>query len=700
MFLSAVCLGWSFLGLPSGQGTTNQPVTLILPAAPVPKIVSALGKATGIPMAATARMSDDIVLLDVHARPLDEVMNRIAEVTDGVWKKDHGTYRLSRTTTAERGEFEREKQYRKSQILAEVNRSKEIRESTLSLEQAKKLAGDFEKQREKNPQYAFSPYAELSDKLNMTPVRRALLRCIAALDLNEISMFQPGDRIAFSNKPTRTQRPLNFSCDAILAKFTQEQNTWASAVSGRTEAAQNRFDGDPLDAKDTITQTPDRILLIAHRSNSSALAHFQIYILAGTSTLGSTSIWVGNDFTRNFSKSMMNPPAATGTKITLGSNSKLVLEATKGWMNPNQRALAGPPAAALDLLAHPDETDPLSLVPTDGFVSIAEVNHLNLIASLPDDLVGLNFFPSSSSLNLTSFAETAEGLGNLQMSEKDGWVVVKSRHEFTSKSLRLDRTVLGKYLRSIQDSGRASLDAEGEFALKAQPSDYDTFGVPFGMLFDPNSTQNVDQDWISLKLWGSLTAGQRRDLISGQKILFKDLTADQLGLVEREAYHRPFKHFSGPIDVPEGTDFRHLMEPTECIPGGLPADGELSLSRQNAPAILASSTAKNVRLQYVRIFDAQSLGNSLAYYESAPPDQNPMFDRFQEIQRANYALTYKYSTTVLDKTTLHDIVVPSDSKPAPFSSLPKDVQTRILSAKQQAKDNPTTGIEKRVPPPL
>jgi len=676
----------------------GQSVALFLPAAPVPKIVAELSKATGVPMAATMVLGKDIVTIDVHDRPLSEVMERLAKTLDASWKNDKGTFRLNRSDAQSTAQENTERQYREKQIAAEISRSKALRDGTLTLEDAKKLRQQFEKLREKNPRYSFDPYGELSGAISMAPARRALIRLIAQLDLSEVSLLEPGDRIAYSNKPTHTERQFSFPIEDLLGRFVAEQNVWAEAAGTVSEGGPSRMADDPLDANQAITQSPDRILLIANRTNSSALVTFSLFLIAGEKTVGTANAWIGTDSIRKMSREMFANAPAAGTKITLSPSSLKILQATKGFGRPAQGPAPGPTTDVVDLISHPDKIDPLALVATDGFVSVAAAKHLNLIASLPDELIALNFVPNPSAQTLEGFLQAASGYGDLDVSEKDGWLIAKPAKAYSARLIRVDRTALATYLSSIVATGRASLDAQGQFALVAQPSDYDTVGMPIGMLIDINSTQNVDKDWVTLKLWGSLTREQRSLLVSGQKIAFKDLTPEQSGLVEREAFHRSFKSISGEINVEAG-DIRRYMEPTECLPNGLPPNGTLSVTAQSAPAILASSTTVNVRMSFARVFDAAGLGSSLAYYEGASPDSNPMFDRYQIVQRVNYSFVYRYDGVVSDRSDLHDIVVPADSTPVAFADLPKDVQDQVLAAKADEKQKLAAEPAKRVPPP-
>jgi len=696
---------WTFsaafllIGNVTHQGAMDRPFSLVLPAAPVPRIVEALSKATGVPMAATGVLAKDVVVLDIHDKPLSEVMKRLAEVTDGTWKNDKGTYRLNRTAAAERAQEARERKLRADEVASEIARSKEIRDASLTADEAKTLAASFKKLKEKNPNYSFDSFGALDGPLNKAPARRALLRIIASLDMSEISMLFPGDRIVYSNKPTPVQRHFPAAVDGVLSRYMQEQNFWADAVLPQGDSAPGRFAGDPLEAREVVSQSPDRFILIANRSNSSAPVQFRLLLVSDSKTIGEASAWIGSDAIRQFSRDMMNGAVPSGTKIVLRPESKTMLDATKGFQRQEQGPLPGPSAEAVALLTNPEKLDPLSFVATDGFVSVADARNDSLIASLPDELVALNFMPTPNGQTIDGFMRLATGIGDLQVTDKDGWLTVSPFRPYSARVMRVDRNALGKYLRGIASDGRASLDSQAEFALNAQPTDYDTYGMPMGMLIDMNSTQNVDRDWVTLKLWATLTSEQRGTLMRGQKLPFKNLSPLQLGFVEREAYNRSFKGFHSARGGAGVTDIHLMMEPTECLPNGLPSNGYLSLSVQNSTAILASSSTKNVRLSYARIFDEHQLGSTLAYYENNQNEKSPMFDHFQLIQRANYTLTYQYNEAISDAANFHDILVPANSLPMTFSELPKEMQAKVLAAKEQAKSNGNPGQDRRTVPP-
>lgn len=677
----------------------KQQVTVMLPAAPAPKIITELGNLVGVTLRSTGVFAKDVLLIDVHETPLSEVMARIADVAGGTWKSEQGAFRLTRTAEAENMQEDRERRYRMQVLEAEIATSKEIRDRSLTTEKAKQLSSEFQKAREKNPRYSFSPYGPLGGSLNQTPSKRALLRLIANLDLTEIAMLDPGDRIVFSNKPTHMERALPVGSDDVLTKFVQEQNIWSDAVAGAGEGGQTKFAGDPLDARDPVTAAPDRALLSASRSNSMAPVQFHLYLMANGLTVADADIALGSESIRKMSQRMLNQAQEAGTKVTLRPDSLALLEATKGWQRPNDGPAPGPTAKTVDLLVNPERLDPLGFVATDGFVSVAEAKHENLIASLPDELVALNFMPNASTLTLAGFIETATAYGDLQIEEKGSWMTVKPQKEYSARHIRVDRDALGKYLRAIAAEGRASLAAQSEFALNAQPTDYDTFGMPMGMLLDLNSTQNVDNDWVALKLWGALSNEQRNALIKGSKIPFRQLTPTQLGLVAREAYNKTIKSVHGLTNL-SLTDFRRKMEGSECLPDGLPPDGTLAVEVEDSPAILASSTTKNVRMGFARVFDANQLGSSLAYFEKQPDNANANFNRFQVVSRVNYKIDLEYTKSVSDSRTLHDIVVPADSVPLALNDLPSALRQKILDAKEAAKGNQGAGQVRQVPPPF
>ena len=112
--------------------------------------------------------------------------------------------------------------------------------------------------------------------------------------------------------------------------------------------------------------------------------------------------------------------------------------------------------------------------------------------------------------SVDNLLQMATVFGDMHVEESGGWVTVTTYRPYSAEFERVDRAVLGRYLQRIVREGRASLDAEAEYAYNAQPSDYDTIGVPMGSIVDPNSTQNVDQDWLTLRHRASSPWTKRR----------------------------------------------------------------------------------------------------------------------------------------------------------------------------------------------
>ncbi len=270
-------------------------------------------------MATSMVVAKAVVILDVHDQPLSQIMKRLADAIGGSWKHEKDLYRLVRDASEQRQMEAAERAHRTEQIAAEIATSKEIRDASLTPEKAKDVVGQLAKLREKNPNYAFNPYGDLRGPLNLAPARLALLRLISSMDAGDFAMLEQGDRIAFSNKPTPMEQPLPSGVDEILSKFAAEQNSWADAVNALHGANEDqgggRFGGDPLNETESVSQPPDRLLLIANRSNSSAPVNFTLYIISNGVAIASSNLWLGSDTLRQASRQMSSESGTTETKI-------------------------------------------------------------------------------------------------------------------------------------------------------------------------------------------------------------------------------------------------------------------------------------------------------------------------------------------------------------------------------------------------
>ena len=115
------------LRLSGGQDPLEKPITLKLAAAPLPKIVAALSKASGVPMATSMVVAKAVVILDACEQPLSQIMKRLAGAIGGSWKHEKDLYRLIRDASDQRRMEAAERAHRADQIAAELATSKEIR---------------------------------------------------------------------------------------------------------------------------------------------------------------------------------------------------------------------------------------------------------------------------------------------------------------------------------------------------------------------------------------------------------------------------------------------------------------------------------------------------------------------------------------------------------------------------------------------
>ncbi len=695
MFLVALLLG--SVDFVNRLDVQERRLTLDVRAAPIKSVVARLSKASNVPLDTASVVNGEVVLLHLIDCPLSEVESRLATAIHGTWKKSGDTAILTRTPAQQREIELVERRHRTDQIRAEFAKATELQKPKLDPVQAKKVVDQLVKLRDKSKDYAFSPFSELAGPQNMVPARRALIRLVSQMDPNGFNMLSPGDRVVYSNKPTAMQQALPFSVDQLLSDFNDENSIWFDSIATVQVVQTSRMTGDPLDQSQLSQGIADRVVLAAIRTNSSSSVQFQIFFVSGATVVAQSGLWLGNDFIRNSSK-FMSGASQAGEAMHLSRQSLDMLEATRGFQRNVSQKDIQPNLAGLELLTHPDKVDPLSLVATDGFLSAAVTKKLNLVAVLPDELVVLNFIPLGKDPTVQDFLNKAIGFGELKVAVQEGWMVVTPERPYTSGVNRIDRTALGTYLRSLVTNGRATLDAQADYALHSPPTNFDTYAMAMGMLLDPDSTQNVDRDWITLKLWGSLTKPQRQILTAGQKLYFNTLTPVQLDFVRREAYGRMMKSRVARLQGSQN-DWLLNNDPTQCLPNGLPANGYLSAKSTATNVILASSSQRDVRISYARIHDPASMGSTLAYQESSTSSFKPMFDRFQLIERRTYDITYQYSPNVADQAAIHDVVVPKGSHPVSLADLPEEVRRRIAASKEETRARIAATPPDKAPPP-
>lgn len=643
------------------QASLTQKISLDEPAMPLRRLLPIVSKAAGVEILASGNVSQDVVLLKVKEQPVGEVLRRIAEEDGAEVEPTKTGFRLVRTTSSER----KEHQGALARRIASMRPELESIATTLNQpadERAYRTLYPMLKGEREKVGGSWTRNGSNTSHARM-PATRAVMRAIRLVPLDVLANLQEGDSVVYSNLPTKLQRPLP-ALEDVLRTFRREQNAWADAVTKLGKLEPNQYAEDPFRHADPIDVSPARAVLIVSRTNSADASFVRLVMLdrrgeeVGLASYG----LVSTEMQRGMSE-FLKP--SDGTLVPMSAETKAFLG---GLPRRDGTGPEVPTPEAVALLSKPEEYDPLSYGATDLVRDLA--GDRPIVAVLPDTVwfVGL-FTPGPlKRSNRAMFASMAEAR------EEGGWLLVRPREPEMTRRNRVDRRVLGTFIRTIVAAKRVPLDAYAEYAWKASGATYDYVGVPMAMLFD-DPTFNPDVSWRSLRFYGSLSVVDRAALLSGATKRWVNLSPEQRELAS-QIVAKDVRSMQVVADGPVVHSPTLWREPTEIYADGFGAL-TVALSRSEDEPLVCASTTNPAAKQWKRVLDPQNAGHTVAQLNG------PAFDRFAIVKRTIYSLQLSARPGFQAGATLEDVALPG-SPLKPISELPGDVQAKFEAGRKSA----------------
>ena len=185
------------------------------------------------------------------------------------------------------------------------------------------------------------------------------------------------------------------------------------------------------------------------------------------------------------------------------------------------------------VLLNPEKHDPL-LDAGQPLVEIARRTHRQLVACLPDGAKGWAEIAAAtkSGLELRPFLRDLVDGCDLTVRAPGSWLLAIPEHPLLSESGRMDRRLLGSYLRSSRDLGFVPLDSLAEIHYRTHGR-YDDFVGPQvrEALALPYEYDGVHQSREFLDLLGSLSKVERSSLLAGKPAAIPSMTNTQRELL-------------------------------------------------------------------------------------------------------------------------------------------------------------------------
>jgi hypothetical protein len=683
-------------------------------AMPASRLVGELGSKVGLKLATSSQTAPDVVVLRATQTPVQEILDRVAEVVGGEWSKENdGTLRLIRPAAIANRELAQERQAKLATLHKELKQRNDAR-----IAREKAAASGKDKEGEEAFAMAFGGGTH----------EKHLLTLLSRIPLADLVFTDPEARVVYSSNPTRMQRLLPGDLRPIVAELVAEHNRLAAA--NRREMEEEGLNeemkawvelaksfGLDREAK-PIEGRPAKLLLIASRSTmfGGLEVELRLYDQKGKVVLQDEMNFGMTEFLRMAQETMEGEakpggqPAADDAPIEYSKTTQEFNKLFQTLMAPTGRT---PLTEETDAkLSRPDLYDPLSFAPSEALFAVSKKRQLNVAAMLPDNIVSFLEVFSGGSATVHGFLEGLKGEDSIQTETKGGWLIVRPAFPSETRRSRVDRMGLARLIGAAKRNGAATLDDVAAYA-QTSPSPYeDSFAMMYLMLFAPNAVQQGMQgmvDWNSIRFYGLLTPNQKQTLADRGRILFGNLSPAQQELVRRMAFGsgsdlriqdpnaKPkseqgfMEMMVGFMGARGGSD--HRQEPTEIMPNGLPASGFLTGSLSVEPA------AKAVGNDPLTAFAALG-ADELAMFRFFKEDPNmsmmagmmPTVDKVRLGERTTIELKFFVAPEVALERSLQDHRFPKDGPVVSINQLPADFQARIEQRLQAFKKSPFPNI--------
>jgi len=667
------------LGLVFALCAVPSTVTIVEPGAPLSRLMPRLAQATGQPLAVSEALRKEVLCLDVHDAPVEELLRRIAQVTAGAWaaSKDGLTY-LQPSGAARARQHAEDIAFR-TKVLT------------------KALAAPPKTPTSKTPD-------DQEADSNLEPEVIALLRTIGP---SELAAIADESRIVYSTSPTAAQVQLSDDAFATYAVLASAQNEKAERL--KKLAASGKLSREQIDdamLSQAVSLQPAKVLLIVSRQDAAGApvaldVELRGYDEHGVATTLSSGVLGG--------LTQPSPEARDEAPIKLSPEAAKILTLERDLFqlrfDTSGRADLGKSveteaarAEAVRLLFAPDRFDPTAFR-GELVIGMAKARHLQLVALLPDSL---GYFLQSIGEKECKPADVWAGISqssDLAATQEGGWLTILPRNSPQVEARRVDRADLARVMCELAGDRYVTLDRVIELSRLGIVRDDDVANTWCVLARSP-AAQALFEDWPFVELFRSFDDAQRAELSRSGRLGFRSLMPEQIALLSRLIYGPRDQspnlevadaQVAGPNSDSEGDTYR--SEPTEVAPHGLPLDGYLTLTDRQDQVVIADQGKSTAPWGSVS-FPLRTASFAARAARTLVPEWAPTagfkVDRLSVGSRRTFMIQVYVAQGVYRRGSVYGFSFP-EGPPVGISGLPKEIRDMIDAAVDR--------LRKRGPPP-
>lgn len=457
---------WGLLGLlclcviTSAQDKT---LTITIPGLTVRNAIAKIAEITGEEL--TVHKSAEINTLVFHLEdyPLDDVLERIAFVTDSYWNKVGDRKILTRRNKITRGEDAHIATIKKAQSRIQNDPSARSRQTIEQLvAEAERLGGRL------SLEASNEEVRTAFDFQSKKPATRLAMGIVKHIDPKILASVNSESPVFLSNRPNSIERPLPKGLEAIFKAYVQEQVIWQEEMERSVAAIPVRHPADPRARLKLERGAPEQVFI-------RLLMHSTRGYIGATIVTADREGWVID--TSTYILRIEHEAPMLEIKESVGFDvypDVLIFNALLPWRGTYLSK--GMPQQVPDewrqTITKPDEVEPLSYGPGRLLVQTAKVLKRQLVALVPDDALKWQtelqteiapIMTSSEVLNLSATQWTMES----EMS--DALLTMRPRRPNDARSKYLDRGAMAKLLKSQLSDRLLTFNAVAEY-VRNQPS--------------------------------------------------------------------------------------------------------------------------------------------------------------------------------------------------------------------------------------
>ncbi|MGV3615516.1 MAG: hypothetical protein ACO1SV_09305 [Fimbriimonas sp.] len=570
----------------AGMQGMDAKVTYTMPGASATKILKDLSEKSGIGLETSPGTANDVLAVRLEAVSMKEALAKIAWAVGGSWRKEGETYRLVRTAEEARAEWARE-------------RDKEIEGYTRSLATSREAlakAGEFTPEKAealaKEAAVAiarFDPtrrndqgYWNFTNKLStQSPSGRAMARIMALLTPAELADLPKGIKVVYSTRPTRMQRPLGAEVAGVVAALQREQSLWIEATTKHNVKnptfGNSTYIVDGLSDGDSPIERVGKVLLTVTRSRYTG-SGIRLELLVGD--VKGRVIARGNGHVGAQTAPATKPPETSKTdpKIVRSGDAEAIALAL---VNRPPKPL---PEELRQRLLNPETHEPLGIIGGASILQLGVLRKANMVVALNENafftgIYGAKEIPAAVFLHNMRVTN--------EVKEEAGWITARPIAAASSRQVRIDRRLLGQYLRRKASGVAMRVEEKASWAFRLPLEEEAPLPRTIVSMVAPGDMgeRYGSGDGRLLRFFGSLTTSQRAAARQGM-LRMGQLTEGQAGMVREMlygeyAYLQPDYQKAQEAKIDMNQFYNGLMrEPTECLPDGIPPDGTLNITEQ------------------------------------------------------------------------------------------------------------------------